>query len=945
MKIALLERSRGVSVLLLLLFGPALPAAEPLHVRIDRIVESQSLIPPAGPASDGEFLRRASLDLCNCIASVDDARAFLTDANPGKRAALIDRLLATPQHARRLANYLDVSLMERRGDKYVARADWENWLYQACVENRSWDQMIREVIVADGVDPARRGPAKFALEREGDPHLLARDVGRMFFGRDVQCAQCHNHPNVKDYEQREYYGLLSYFQRIEFVKRADGSYVLSEKAEGDATFHSVFKKDVQYAARPAIPGKAADREPPVKSGQEYVAPAVPKQSRRQLFSQSATAGNCRAFNRNIANRLWAMMMGRGLVHPIDFDHADNPPTHPELLDLLADEIVALKYDLRALLRELALSKTYQRSFDPPADLASSIVSIRERLPALETAIAPAQKAVDEANEKLVAVRRESLPARESVDKALAELRAAEAALAAARKVWYPANAALAATKQQTQLKTDAQAALTKAVEPIKEALAKLPADADLKQTFEKLQAKVTQLGAELQALAKTAQTQADAAKQATDKVQAAEQSVAALNDKLNQADEQARPALTQLEAARQAQQKAKAELARHERRLQVAKSLAAFREKTEALSQAEKKAGPAVADLAAAQQAHREAAARARGHLHNLTAAEKDLSAQQAKLAAGKSSLQQKHQAVASLNSSIEQVEKTAASLKDEELTKTVATMRQRALAHANTSTEVAKQMAALEAQMPALHAKCETLRKDRGPLDQAVATAVARVAQIEEQRKAPLAELREAQTQHNATRQDVLERLSVELVVAPLRPLTPEQLHWSVFRATGILSSYEAAADAELNKKQPHTDAQKKDAAFTLQRIRDREKEVYAKLGGNLPTYARLFAGGPGQPQFEFFATADQALFMENSDAIRAWTAPGVSLVHRMSQQTDPAAIADELYLTVINRRPTAAEVAEVKDWFTRRGGPSPTAHSELAWALLASAEFRFNH
>src|SRR5262245_26198511 len=94
-------------------------AAEPLHQRIDRLVEAALLVPPAPPAGDAEFLRRLSLDLCNRIATVEEARAFLNDPSATKRAALIEKLLASPHHARRLANYLDVSLMERRADKYV----------------------------------------------------------------------------------------------------------------------------------------------------------------------------------------------------------------------------------------------------------------------------------------------------------------------------------------------------------------------------------------------------------------------------------------------------------------------------------------------------------------------------------------------------------------------------------------------------------------------------------------------------------------------------------------------------------------------------------------------------------------------------------------------------------------------------------------------------------
>src|SRR5262249_7429419 len=88
--------------------------------------------------------------------------------------------------------------------------------------------------------------------------------------------------------------------------------------------------------------------------------------RSQLAVHLASTENTQ-FKRNIANRLWALMMGRGLVDPVDRDHTSNPPSHPELLELLANEIAEMKFDTRAFLRELALSKTYQRSSEPPKD--------------------------------------------------------------------------------------------------------------------------------------------------------------------------------------------------------------------------------------------------------------------------------------------------------------------------------------------------------------------------------------------------------------------------------------------------------------------------------------------------------------------------------------------------------------------------------------------------
>jgi predicted nuclease with TOPRIM domain len=909
-------------------------ATEPLHEMIDRLVDASLLVTPAPAAGDAEFLRRLSLDLCNRIASTDEVRAFLQNPSANKRAELINTLLASPQHARRLANYFDVTLMERRGDKYVPRPDWENWLYQACLDNRPWDQLASEVLGADGVDPTHRPPAKFCLEREADPHLLTRDVGRVFFGRDVQCAQCHDHPNVEDYEQREYYGLYSFFQRTELVKQASGVYVLGEKPDGDVSFKSVFAKGPTFAARPALPGGAIVSDAPVKV-----------HGRRDLLAQTATAGGNRAFNRTIVNRLWAMMMGRGLVHPVDFDHSDNPPTHPELLDRLADEFAAMKYDVRAFLRELALSRTYQRSFDLPTDFNRTAADITDRLPELEAALTAAQKAVETAIADVKTVRPKAQAARQTIDKTVLELRAAEAELAKVRKPWETATAALAETRRKVQAETDANAALVKAIENARQAAAALPADADLKQAVEKLQAKSAQLTAERTALSKTIPTQSDAIAQLNDKVQAAEKPVAAATAKVRQAEQEAQPVIAAWASVRRVQQKAKAALAVCERNLRTAKSLTEFRSKATLLAQAEDRAGPAPREVETVRRTLQAATARSSAKQRDLAAAEHECETLRQTVTAATDALKQRQLSVDTLTTAAEQVEKAAASLKDEDLRRAAAEVRQRTAALAAATAGARKQLAARQADYAAAIAKRYKLRAEKPNLDRGVATATAQVSDLETKYAKQLAELQAARSAYNSARQDLMDRLAECYAVAPLKALTPEQLHWSVLQATGILRSYESNADAELNKKQPLTEAQEGDARIRMERAIAREKDVHAKLAGNLGPFVNLFAGAPGQPQFEFFATADQALFMENSDTIRAWTAPGVSLIQRLTKLSQPVAFAEELYLSVLNRQPTPDEVADVADWLTHHNGPTPTAASDLAWALLASVEFRFNH
>ena len=117
------------------------------------------------------------LDLAGTIPSADAARRFLDDDRPGKRERLIDELLESSLYARRMQNVFDVMLMERRPDKHVPTADWQQYLTRSFSANKPYNQLIREIMGADGADPELRPAAKFFLDRDGETSLLTRDVG------------------------------------------------------------------------------------------------------------------------------------------------------------------------------------------------------------------------------------------------------------------------------------------------------------------------------------------------------------------------------------------------------------------------------------------------------------------------------------------------------------------------------------------------------------------------------------------------------------------------------------------------------------------------------------------------------------------------------------------------------------------------------------------------
>jgi hypothetical protein len=388
MPLSIHRRRRSASVALLVIsfaVGADRAFAEsPLHERIDRLLAAApDFSKKAAPrCSDEEFLRRLYLDLTGCIPTGAEARAFLADKDPDKRTKLLDRLLAGPEHARQLATVFDVILMERRPEKYVIGGIWREFLRTSFAADKPWDQLVREILVADGTDPKNRAPARFYLDREAEPNLVTRDLSRLFLGRNLQCAQCHDHPLVNDYKQQEYYGLFSFLNRTYlFNDPTLKLMVLAEKGEGEVTYQSVFDPaKATRSARPQALGRAAVKEPMLEKGAEYkVKPEknvrpVPAFSRLAQLSGELARPDNPTLARNLANRLWALMLGRGIVHPLDMDHGGNPPSNPELLQLLTDEVIARKFQVRGLLREIALTDAYQRSSALPTGMPQADAS-------------------------------------------------------------------------------------------------------------------------------------------------------------------------------------------------------------------------------------------------------------------------------------------------------------------------------------------------------------------------------------------------------------------------------------------------------------------------------------------------------------------------------------------------------------------------------------------
>ncbi len=928
-------------------------AQNPLHVRIDQLIESDNRVPAAPVASDAEFLRRVSLDLIGMPPSAEDLRAFLADASPEKRVVAIDRLLASPQFVRHLTTTLDVMLMERRRNQHIKQEDWYPWLYESVKANKPWNQLAREILAADGVDPAMRPAVRFYLDRESEPNLLTRDTGRIFFGVDMQCAQCHNHPLIDDYLQADYFGLYAFFSGGFAFTAPDKQIYYAERASGEVTFASVFEKDSQDATAPKLLGMPELAEPHFYPGDEYsVAPSdtvrpIPKFSRRSTLAELATNGSHRQFNENIANRLWAHLLGRGLVHPLDLHHPANPPSHPELLKLLGEEFARMNFDMRSFLREIALSQTYQRAYDLPAGLIEQSNAAGATLQELQTQLAALKEQAQQSEAACDAAVAEWNAAREALKPVQKELADARAKSAEIHKKFAAAEKAVADAQAQLTAQQAIAASLTETSAKAAETVQKLPQDAELAQAAQvfvkKLEEIKTQIAsleknvADKQAALQAPTAELNASRAPIDEILARRQPLADVVLAKQQAVVAARQKmLDDRTAATRIGQRVESltlftSLAPQQQSLAASQGAIAQREtELAAAAKAIEDYAPVVTEKQAALQLADAELTKANEALQALKAEE----TRRAKLI--ETVAQAETQTRAALEQLKDDADLTAAAdklkQKNELLQTDLTEYRKTVTAGETTATAAAQKREAASSDVSAAQTEMTNRTNVRTTAEQAVAAAHAQAAAD--------------QQTLDKTISDLAVRWEGQFGTSPLKPLTAEQLAWSVMQVTGVYERYLNISRAELDKNEPLSDEARNDPAQLTAREWKVEQLTYQKLLGSVGAFVRTYGSGEANPPGEFFATVDQALFAGNAGTVNSWVAPATkNVTERMISEADLNAAANDLYLTLLNRLPTAAESAAVVAYLQSRPEEKSACAQELAWALLNTAEFRFNH
>lgn len=316
----------------------------PIDLLVQRKLDALGL--EASPrCTDAEFLRRAMLDITGVLPTPDEVRAFLADTDPAKREKLVDALLERPEYVDFWTlKWGDILRASRNvlGERGMYALN--HWIRQSVAENKPWDRFAREILLAQG-SPFEIGPANF-YRSATTPEALAETTAQVFLGVRMQCARCHNHPFEK-WTQNQYYQMAAFFAR---VRSKDG------ERPGERTIFLVRNGEVQHprTGQPAPPTPLDAR--PI--------PADFDGDRREKLAEWLTSKHNPFFAHVFVNRVWRHMMGRGLVEPVDDLRATNPASNEELLNYLASDFAASGFNVRRLIRNIALSETYQRSSIP-----------------------------------------------------------------------------------------------------------------------------------------------------------------------------------------------------------------------------------------------------------------------------------------------------------------------------------------------------------------------------------------------------------------------------------------------------------------------------------------------------------------------------------------------------------------------------------------------------
>jgi hypothetical protein len=297
---------------------------------------------PSGICTDEQFIRRASIDITGTLPTEEEFLAFMADADPAKRAKLVDKLLERKEFSEIWAMKWSELLMVKSSNQvsYKSMFLYSNWLTDQVANNVPLDQMVRDLLSSSGGTFKQPGTNFYQIER--DTLKTAENVAQVFFGIRTQCAQCHNHPFDR-WTMDDYYSFAAFFSQIGRKPSEDYREIIVFNSGGGEVKHPVGGRNMPPKF---LGGAVAD---------------VAGKDRRAVLAQWMTSPENPFFATSVANRVWSHFFGRGIIEPVDDIRVSNPASNPELFQQLGKKLVEYKYDFKQLVRDICNSQAYQRA--------------------------------------------------------------------------------------------------------------------------------------------------------------------------------------------------------------------------------------------------------------------------------------------------------------------------------------------------------------------------------------------------------------------------------------------------------------------------------------------------------------------------------------------------------------------------------------------------------
>jgi mono/diheme cytochrome c family protein len=323
---------------------PQMPEANYIDTLVHEKLHKLRLL-PSGDSTDEVFLRRVFLDTIGLLPTPAEHQAFVSNPAPDKRDRLVDELLARKEFTElwvmKFAELLQIRTNPTNQVSYKSSLLYFNWLQDRIAKNIPFNQIVRELISANG--GTFKTPPTNYYQIEKDTLKLTENLAQVFMGMRIQCAQCHNHPFDR-WTTDDYYGFAAFFAQIGRKQSEDPRELIVFNSGGGEMKHLVGGRDVK-------PKFLGGPEPELKPGSD----------RRALLADWLSSPDNPYFAKNLANILWAHFFGVGIVDPVDDVRISNPATNPELLEELGRKFIAYNYDFKRLVRDITTSKTYQRT--------------------------------------------------------------------------------------------------------------------------------------------------------------------------------------------------------------------------------------------------------------------------------------------------------------------------------------------------------------------------------------------------------------------------------------------------------------------------------------------------------------------------------------------------------------------------------------------------------